>query len=177
MKNLIIGIKLFVSLTIITGILYPAFITLLAQTFFRVQANGDPYLIGQKFDLNKYFWSRPSAVDYNTLPSGGSNLSATSRVLKEAVAKRKAALLASDKTKTEPQIPSDLIFASGSGLDPQISEAAALFQADRVAKERKLDKKRVLTLISKEMEGRDWFVFGEKRINVLRLNEALDKIK
>ena len=177
MKNLLIGIKLFIVLTIMTGMLYPAFVTLIAQTVFRSQANGDPYLIGQKFDQNKYFWSRPSAVDYNTLPSGGSNLSVTSKSLKEIVGKRKALLVASDITKIEKQIPSDMLFASGSGLDPHISVAAALFQAERVAKERKLDKKRVLELISKVIEGRGFFVFGEKRVNVLRLNESLDKVK
>ena len=177
MKNGIIGIKLFVVLTIITGLIYPAFVTLIAQALFRAQANGDPYLIGQKFNQNKYFWSRPSAVDYNPLPSGGSNLSATSKSLKEIIEKRKAWLLASDLTKTEKQIPSDLLFASGSGLDPHISAAAALFQADRVAKERKLDKRRVLELISKVIEGRQMFIFAEKRINVLKLNESLDMNK
>jgi len=177
MKNLITGIKLFIVLTILTGLVYPVFITLIAQTLFRTQANGDPHLIGQKFDRNKYFWSRPSAVDYNPLPSGGSNLSATSKSLKEMIGKRKAWLLASDPSKTEKQIPSDMIFASGSGLDPHISVAAAVFQAERVAKERKLDKKEVLALISKLIEGKGIYVFGEKRINVLRLNESLDKIK
>lgn len=177
MKNLLIGIKLFIVLTIMTGLVYPAFVTLIAQTLFRTQANGDPYHIGQKFDQNKYFWSRPSVVDYNTLPSGGSNLSATSKGLKEIIEKRKALLLASDKTKTEKQIPSDMIFASGSGLDPHISVAAAVFQAERVAKERKLDKKKVLELISNVIKGRGVFIFGEKRVNVLRLNESLDKVK
>jgi K+-transporting ATPase ATPase C chain len=177
MKNLIIGIKLFVILTVLTGLIYPAFITLIAQTIFKSQANGDRYLIGQKFDQNKYFWSRPSAVDYNMLPSGGSNLSATSKTLKEMTEKRVTVLLASDKSKTEKQIPSDMIFASGSGLDPHISVAAAVFQAERVAKERKLDNKEVLALISKSIEGRGIFIFGEKRINVLRLNESLDRIK
>lgn len=177
MKNLLIGIKLFIVLTIMTGLVYPAFVTLIAQTMFRTQANGNPYLIGQKFDQNKYFWPRPSAVDYNTLPSGGSNLSATSKNLKELIIKRKALLLASDLTKTEKQIPSDMIFASGSGLDPHISVAAAIFQAERVAKERKLDKKMILELISKAIEGRGLFIFGDKRINVLKLNQSLDRIK
>lgn len=177
MKNFIIGIKLFLILTIVTGLIYPALITLIAQTVFNRQASGDPYFIGQRFDQKKYFWSRPSAVDYNTLPSGGSNLSATSKSLKEMVAKRIALLLAADSTKNEKQIPSDLLFASGSGLDPHISVAAALFQVERVARERSIDKNKVLALVSKMIEGRQYFIFGEKRINVLRLNEALDKIE
>ncbi len=177
MKNLLIGIKLFILLTIVVGLIYPALVTLVAQTIFKVQANGDPYLIGQKFEQEKYFWPRPSAVDYGTLPSGGSNLSATSRNLKELVAERRAKLLASDRTKTAAKIPSDLLYASGSGLDPHISVAAAVFQAERVARERKLAKKTVLALISKTIEGRGMFIFGEKRINVLRLNQSLDEVK
>jgi K+-transporting ATPase ATPase C chain len=175
MKNIITGLKLFLVLTILTGLAYPAVITLVAQAFFYVPANGDPYLIGQKFDQNKYFWSRPSASNYGTLPSGGSNLSATSKSLKEIAAKRKEMILASDKDKRENQIPSDLIYASGSGLDPHISVASAIYQADRIARERQLPKAAVLALIAKASAGRDFAIFGERRVNVLRLNELLDK--
>jgi K+-transporting ATPase ATPase C chain len=174
MRIFISGLKLFVILSILTGILYPVLITLTAQIFFREQANGNIYLIGQKFDQAKYFLSRPSAVDYNPLPGGGSNLSATSKALKEVVAERKALLLAENKTKSENEIPSDLLFASGSGLDPHISPAAAAFQVERVAKIRKLDKNVILKLVAQATKKRDWFILGEKRVNVLKLNQLLD---
>lgn len=168
------GIKLFLALTVLTGLVYPAIITLLAQLLFPVQANGDPYLIGQRFDQLEYFWTRPSATGYNTLPAGGSNLSVTSKYLREIVEKRKAFLLAADKTKTEKQIPSDLLLASGSGLDPNISVAAAIFQAERVAKARQINREIILAFISRATEQRQLLVFGEKRVNVLRLNQLLD---
>jgi K+-transporting ATPase ATPase C chain len=177
MKNVLITLKIFVLLTIITGIIYPAFITLAAQVIFNRQANGDPLLIGQKFDQDKYFWSRPSAVDHNTLPSGGSNLSVTSRALKTAVTERKAVILAAHQGQTGERIPSDLLYASGSGLDPHISTAAALFQAGRVAKARGLEQGQVLGLIARATEPRDWSIFGERRVNVLKLNRLLDGLK
>jgi potassium-transporting ATPase KdpC subunit len=177
MKNMAKALKMFILLTIVTGVIYPAIITLVAQTIFNRQANGDLLLIGQKFDQAKYFWSRPSAVDYNTLPSGGSNLSATSKTLKDAIAKRKELILAADKTATERQIPSDLLYASGSGLDPHISVAAALRQADRVAGARGLDKSQLLGMIARVTEPRDWLILGEKRVNVVRLNRLLDGVK
>lgn len=168
------GIKLFLVLMLLTGLVYPVVITLFAQLLFPGQANGDPYLIGQRFDQDKYFWPRPSATGYNTLPAGGSNLSATSKNLKEMIVKRKAFLLAADKTKTEKQIPSDLLLASGSGLDPHISIAAAIFQVERVAKARQIDKDNILAFISRATERKQLFIFGEDRVNVLRLNQLLD---
>lgn len=174
MKHFINALKLFVILSILTGIIYPALITLIAQTAFSRQANGDEYLIAQKFDQAKYFWPRPSAADYSTLPSGSSNLSATSRDLKDRVAKTKAMILASDRTKKEKDIPSDMLYASGSGIDPHISPNSAVFQADRVAKARKLDRKIVLDMISASVENRQFDIFGDRRVNVLKLNLLLD---
>jgi K+-transporting ATPase ATPase C chain len=176
MKNILIAIKLLIVLTILTGAIYPALITLTAQLAFNRQANGDPSLIGQKFDQPGYFWPRPSAVDYGTLPSGGSNLSATSKKLQESVAQRKAAWLAADPTKHDRQIPSDLIYASGSGIDPEISLAAAIFQAERVARERKLDKDLILGLIKTALTGRELMVLGQKRVNVLKLNQLVESV-
>jgi potassium-transporting ATPase KdpC subunit len=175
MKHIANALKMFLVLTILTGVIYPLLITGIAQLFFNRQANGDPYLIGQKFDRNKYFWSRPSSVDYATIPSGASNLSATSKALKDQVNGRKKAILASDPSKKEVQIPSDMIYASGSGLDPHISYASAVFQADRVAKARRMQKEAVLKLISQVKEGRDFLILGDRRVNVLKLNILLDK--
>lgn len=175
MKHILNALKMFLVLTVLTGIVYPLFITGIAQLLFNKQANGDPYLIGQKFDKSKYFWSRPSSVDYATVPSGASNLSATSKVLKDQAQKRKDLILASDPTKKADQIPSDMIYASGSGLDPHISYAAAVFQADRVAKARGMKKDDVLKMISQVREGRDFLILGDRRVNVLKLNILLDK--
>ena len=153
MKNMVIGVKFFLAATILTGLIYPLFITLIGQTLFSQSSNGRFDLIAQKFDQDKYFWPRPSSQDYNPLPSGGSNLSPTSKQLKQN--------------------------ASGSGLDPHISPSAALFQVDRVARARGLDsskKDEIIKLIGKLTEGRDLNVFGEPRVNVLRLNVELDNI-
>jgi K+-transporting ATPase ATPase C chain len=180
MKNIIIGVKFFIVAVLLTGLVYPLFITLVGQTLFNSNSNGRPELIAQKFDQDKYFWPRPSSQDYNPLPSGGSNLSATSKQLHDIVEERKAKLLKADQTKTVEEIPADLIYASASGLDPHISPAAALFQVDRVAKSRGLDSSKkgaIIELIGRLTEGRDLGVFGEPRVNVLRLNIALDAVK
>jgi potassium-transporting ATPase KdpC subunit len=175
MKHILNALKMFLVLTILTGVIYPLLITGIAQLFCNKQANGDPYLIGQKFDKNKYFWSRPSSVDYATIPSGASNLSATSKALKDQVEKRKASILASDPSKKADQIPSDMLYASGSGIDPHISYASAVFQADRIAKARRMNREAVLKLISQVREGRDFYILGDRRVNVLKLNILLDK--
>ncbi len=187
MKNYSIAFKLFLVAAVLTGVVYPFFITLIAQTVFRDQAGGSisyyggravgSFLIGQKFDKDKYFWPRPSAVDYNPLPSGGSNLSATSKSLKDLVSERKKKLVSSDRIKNEMLIPSDLLFASGSGLDPDISPASAMLQVERVAKARNVKKDKIVKLVIASTEKRGLLVFGEPRVNVLRLNESLDNIK
>jgi potassium-transporting ATPase KdpC subunit len=180
MKNMMIGLKFLIVATILTGLLYPLLITLIGQTFFNASANGRPELIAQKFDQDKYFWPRPSSQDYNPLPSGGSNLSPTSKQLQETVEARKQTLLKADPTKKAEEIPSDLLYASGSGLDPHISPAAALFQVERVAKARGLDsakKGAIIALIGRLTEGRDLGVLGEPRVNVLKLNTALDAVQ
>ena len=175
MKNILNSLKMLLVLTVLTGVVYPLLITGIAQICFNKQANGDPALIGQKFDKSKYFWSRPSSVDYATIPSGAGNLSATSKALKDQVDKRKAVILSSDPTKKADQIPSDMIYASGSGIDPHISYAAAVFQADRVAKARGMKKEAVLKLISQVKKDRDFLILGDRRVNVLKLNILLDK--
>jgi K+-transporting ATPase ATPase C chain len=175
-------------LTVLTGLIYPLTVTGLAQLFFPHQANGSliirddrvigSELIGQHFDKPEYFWSRPSAtspIPYNAAASSGSNLSPTNPVLIEAVRARVAALRAADPGNDAP-IPVDLVTASGSGLDPHISPAAALYQVNRVARVRGMEEKAVHTLIVQHTEERQFGLLGEKRVNVLRLNMALDRI-
>jgi len=178
-----------IVLTVLTGLIYPLAVTGLAQLFFPEQANGSlivqdgkvlgSKLIGQHFDEPKYFWGRPSATapfPYNAAASGGSNLGPTNPVLIDAVKARVAALRAADPGNDLP-IPVDLVAASGSGLDPHISPAAASYQAKRVARARSLNENRVLALVSKHTEGRQFGVLGEPRVNVLEINLALDELQ
>lgn len=187
MKRFITALKLFAVTAVVTGIIYPLIITAIAQMSFKDRADGSliikngqligSELIAQNFDKDRYFWPRPSAAGYNTLSSGGSNLSATSKQLQDQIMKRKKDLIAANPGRSEKEIPSDLLCASGSGLDPQISLAAALFQADRVMKARKLDFSRkadMIVLINRMTQERDLGLLGEQRVNVLKLNIALD---
>src|SRR3989454_5838153 len=174
-------------LTIVTGLAYPAIVTGIAQVAFPYRANGSlvvkdgktlgSELIGQPFDDPKYFWGRPSATTpfaYNAGSSSGSNLSPTNPDLVKAVQARVDALRAADPGNTAP-VPVDLVTASGSGLDPHISPAAALYQVQRVAKARKMDAGTVQQLVEQHTEGRTFGVLGERRVNVLALNLALDR--
>ena len=167
--------RLFFWLTFLTGILYPLLITLIAQGILKSKAdgsfivsNGKPIgssLIGQKFTSDNYFWGRPSAIDYNPLPSGGSNLSPTSALLKKQVEERKQTLRGA---------PTDLLFASGSGVDPHISIQSAYFQMKRISQARRLDSKELAYLIENHVT-RQYGFFGERYVNVLLLNLSLDK--
>ncbi len=185
MKTIMQALKLFLIMTVITGIIYPLVIFGLGQTLFPDKANGSlikvdgkligSILIGQKFTSDKYFWPRPSAIDYNPLPSGASNLGPTSAALKDIVGAREKAL--EKANPGERKIPRDLLFASGSGLDPDISPEAAMYQAGRVAHARGLDnagKMRLINLIGKQTKQPDLGILGETRVNVLELNLALD---
>lgn len=173
-------------LTLITGVAYPILVTGVAQAIFPYQANGSlivrhgrivgSALIGQPFDDPRYFWGRPSATGpfpYNASASAGSNLSPTNPALIAAVQGRVDALRAADPGNTVP-VPVDLVTASGSGLDPDISPAAALYQVTRVARERGLAPGAVRALVERHAERRFLGVLGEPRVNVLALNLALD---
>ena len=175
--------------TVLTGLIYPALITGLSQIIFPYQANGSlitqngqvvgSELIGQQFDQPRYFWGRisdTSGVAYNASASGGSNYSALNPALQAQVETRLAALKAADPANTLP-VPVDLVTASASGLDPDISVAAADYQAARVAKARNLTLDQVNTLIKKYTHGRILGFLGEQTVNVLELNLALDKIQ
>ncbi|RPJ38192.1 MAG: potassium-transporting ATPase subunit KdpC [Chloroflexi bacterium] len=183
------ALVIFGLLTLLTGLLYPAVITGLAQLIFPYQANGSlitrngqvvgSALIGQPFNEPKYFWGRPSATGgqpYNAAASSGSNLGPTNPALGEQVSERIAALKAADPGNNQP-IPVDLVTASASGLDPDISIAAAQYQAARVARERGISLEQVQTLIDQNTTGRQFGILGEPRVNVLRLNLALDELK
>ncbi len=188
LKQLKIAAILFGLLTVLTGLLYPAVITGIAQVIFPYQANGSlitqngkvvgSALIGQEFTDPKYFWGRISATDhpYDAASSGGSNLGPTNPALQKEVSDRIAALKAADPTNNLP-IPVDLVTSSGSGLDPDISVAAAQYQAARVARVRGLPFAQVQALISRYTTGRTFGFLGEPRVNVLQLNLALDGLK
>jgi len=169
------SIRMFLALTVLTGIAYPLVVTAFAQLF-PTQAQGDPLLIGQPFSDPKYFWSRPSATSpqpYNGASSSGSNLGPTNKALADAIAERIKALKEADPGNALP-IPADLVTTSASGLDPHISPAAAEYQIARIARLRKLDQARVRELVGAHTEGRTFGLLGEPRVNVLALNRALD---
>lgn len=177
MKTLLISLKTLLFFTILTGILYTLFITGVAQVVFPAKANGSlvsknnivigSELIGQQFDSPRYFTSRPSAVSYNPLPSGGTNYGWTSASLKQLVEQRRHLFIISNQLDPETDVPSEMLFASASGLDPHISKRSALLQVERIAAVRKFDalqKQKMLNLI-------------DERVNVFLLNLKIDSIK
>lgn len=190
MKNLIRpALTLLVLLSAITGIVYPVVVSGVARLMFPEQAagslivkDGHPVgsaLIGQNFTSPKYFWGRPSATGpqpYNASASSGSNQGPLNPALADAVKARAEALKAADPDN-KLHVPADLVMASGSGLDPHISPEAARYQLERVARARQLPAAQVQQLVEQHTEGRQWGLFGEPRVHVLRLNLALDALR
>jgi K+-transporting ATPase ATPase C chain len=179
----------FLVLTIITGVLYPLFVTGITQVFFHNQANGSliykngkiigSSLIGQPFDDPNYFWGRPSATSpaaFNAAASSGSNLGPSNPVLAETIKSRIKAYKAVDSDNTKP-IPVDLVTSSASGLDPHISLTGAYYQVPRVSRLRKLPRGIVEKIVLQHTEGRFLGVVGEPVVNVLEVNLALDEYK
>jgi K+-transporting ATPase ATPase C chain len=170
-------------LTILTGVIYPLLVTGVARVAFPREAGGSVIvrdgksigseLIAQPFTDAKYFWPRPSAAKYDASNAAGSNLAPSNPALEEAIASRTAALKAADPTNRSP-VPIDLVTASGSGLDPHISAQAAEYQADRVARARNLPPADVRALVARHVESPSFGMLGEPRVNVLKLNLALD---
>ncbi|OMQ83511.1 potassium-transporting ATPase subunit C [Burkholderia pseudomallei] len=179
-------IVVFVVLVAVTGLAYPAVMTVFGQAVFPAQANGSliekggrvvgSALIGQQFDAPQYFWGRLSATSpmpYNAAGSGGSNLGPLNPALKDQVKSRLDALKAAGTDLSQP-VPVDLVTASASGLDPEISPAAADYQVARVARARKMADADVRRLVADHTAGRQFGELGEPRVNVLKLNLALD---
>jgi potassium-transporting ATPase KdpC subunit len=190
MKQLImIALKFLLSMIILTGIIYPLMMTGVAQVIFPEKANGSlivkdgkligSRLIGQKFDSIIYFSSRPSAIDYNPVPSSGSNLGPTSDKLKMQLTERRKEFATLNSVKDSTKIPVEMLFASGSGLDPHISPEAALIQLNRVVASRNyndIQKKKILEIIQNLVENPQFSLLGDPRINVFELNLAMDKM-
>jgi potassium-transporting ATPase KdpC subunit len=183
------AISMLLVMTVITGLVYPLVATGVAQVLFPHQANGSlimrdgkpigSELIGQTFDDPKYFWGRPSATTpqpYNGTASNGSNQGPTNPALHDAVQQRIDALHKADPGNNAP-VPADLVTASGSGLDPEISPAAAQYQIARVARVRNLSTDQLQQLVAQYTQGRQLGLLGEPRVNVLALNLALDKLQ
>jgi K+-transporting ATPase ATPase C chain len=185
MKLTIQSIRQLIVWTVITGMLYPLVMTVVAQVCFPRQANGSiverngkvvgSELIAQQFQGPTYFWPRPSAGTYATVPSGASNLGPTSAALQTNVNNFAKALRDAHKLPADAPVPSDLVFTSASGVDPQISPEAARFQVNRVAAARGMAPDQVSSLVEKFVEPAQWGFLGEPRVNVLLLNLALDQ--
>ena len=187
LRQLRIAIMMLLVFSALTGLIYPLAMTGLAQVIFHDRANGSlieqggkavgSELIGQPFDDPKYFWGRPSATGpypYNAASSTGSNLAVSNPALSDAIRDRVAKLRESGVPADQP-IPVDLVTASGSGLDPHISVAAARIQVPRVARARGLKEETIERLVVENTEGRQLGILGEPRVNVLKLNLALDR--
>jgi len=191
MKSFVIALRIFLFFTVLTGVIYPLLITGISQLLFPSKANGSiiykdnnpvgSTLIGQSFDtLAIYFVSRPSTISYNPLPSGGSNYGLTSLKLKEQFEQRKQKFIANNILDSQKEIPSEMLFASGSGLDPHISPEAAKLQVERICKARHFSNSQkicLINIINQLTESPQFLFLGQKRINVLLLNLETDKIK
>jgi K+-transporting ATPase ATPase C chain len=190
MKTIATVLKLLLALSVLTGLVYPGLATVIAQLFYREKAGGSlisykgkiigSQLIGQQFDSSIWFNPRPSSINYNPLPSGGSNLSSTNKNLLMLVNERYKFFIKENFLSDSTEIPSEMLYASASGLDPHISPRAAILQINRIADARGFDdiqKEKLHGLITRMTEPPQFHLFGEERINVFMLNLELDNIK
>lgn len=185
MKLFLISLRMLAFMTLLTGLMYPFVVTGISQILFPAQANGSLFkkdhvvigsnLLAQKFESDRYFWSRPSATDYNPLPSGGSNLSQASTALKTQYDMRVEALKKKHGSDSIP--PQDLLFNSASGLDPEISIEAAEYQINRIAQTRGIEVIAVRHIIDELTQPPQFGILGESRVNVLKLNLNLDNLQ
>jgi K+-transporting ATPase ATPase C chain len=185
MRSIITALRALVAMTVLTGIVYPLLVMAVGHFLFPYQATGSlitvdgkiagSALVGQRFADSSYFWSRPSVTDYNAFPSGASNLGPTSAALKDSVTARRSRFLAANGESAT----ADFLCASASGLDPDISPEGARRQLGRIERVRHLDppqKKALLEVIERSTETPELGIFGQPRVNVLRLNLALDSL-
>lgn len=182
----LVALRMFCLLSLLTGVAYPLGVTALSQLLFAEQANGQiigsqsqkqaSALLAQKFEDPAYFWPRPSAADYAAVASGASNKGPLSADLKKAIAERANALRLAHGLPASAAVPEELLMTSGSGLDPHLSPAGVRFQIVRVAKARGLSEAQLRTLVDSLIEPRQLGVLGEPRINVLKLNLALNQL-
>ncbi len=188
MKSLLQAFLILAALTFITGLLYPVVTTVVAALCFPVQSHGSlaydkghvigSHLIGQNFADRKYFWPRPSATNYSAMPSGGSNLNPISNALRTAIDARRDTFRLINELTANDAVPNEMLFSSGSGLDPDISHDAALLQIGRVARERHLTDAQRLdlsALVERSIVQPQLGFLGDARVNVLRLNQDLDR--
>ncbi len=189
-RQIITGFRFLALMIILTGVVYPGLVTVITSVFFNEEAQGSivkingtivgSKLIGQNFDSDKYFWSRPSYNNYNPIPSGGSNLGLLNPRLTETIIRRENVFLHANMIEKELNIPAEMVTASASGLDPHISPTAALLQVSRVVQARGIGKEgqdELVFLINDLTEGRQFSLLGEPRINVFLLNLMLDSLR
>jgi potassium-transporting ATPase KdpC subunit len=189
-QAVMVPLRFLLLMTVLTGILYPVAITAIARGIFPVQAKGTLLQrgnqvigsrnIAQGFQAERYFWPRPSATRYSAFPSGASNFAPTSRALHDSVEQRRHAFACANFLPPAQDVPPDMLFSSASGLDPDISPAAAFSQVDRVSRARGMSagmRARLVELVQSYVEPRQFEIFGEPRVNVLLLNLALDSLE
>lgn len=189
-KHLLDSLKMLMVMCVLTGLLYPLFITFLANIVFPRQAGGSlitingkvvgSKLIGQSFSKSKYFWPRPSAIGYNPLPSGGSNYAPTNDTLKKLVEARKLEFIQSNNLSKDTRVPSDMLYASASGLDPDISFESAELQVNRIARVRGFNNvqvQKLRRLVLQHLQRPEFGFLGDSTVNVLELNISLDSLR
>ena len=189
-KEIVLSLKMLLLMTIMTGMIYPLFITAIGQIFFSNKANGSLYikdgkvrgsfLLGQNFTDSTYFHSRPSAINYNPIPSGASNLGLTSKLLHEQFNERKSNFLLTNLLNAAEEVPAEMLFASASGVDPHISKQAAYLQVPRIVKARSLNEiqiNKIYKIVDSLSEYPQFGFLGNEVVNVLKLNIKLDLLK